>query len=472
MAFGQEIAQYVVFDAATLLSAGKDRFTEADIAGPVWRFLKQTKSGITQDDYRLRGVPYVEFHGGVVEPPRLLARTQEIFGVTSPCASAAKRFRDAVTEVMQSNKAFHAIGVDNALSLGEYSVPSLPDAAVFGSFEDARRLIHADSLPGDLDGRSVNVVVVDAGLDKRAIPRGQFGGGWRPCPEGNGLPMPAVPGETIGENALHGMMIVNDILALAPRATIFDVPLVPPPKLFDIFSFVGVADAVYRQIASDIKCFQQQGRFTGPWVFVNAWAVFDRRSEGPFLGEYTENKGPCMDGHPPFPFIETIEAVARDFDIAFCAGNCGEVCPDGRCGPDDYGPGRGIWGANADSGVLTTGAVRVDGIWAGYSSEGPGPTPFLCAQKPDLCAPSQFLGPRGLYPPSSGTSAAAAVATGVVAALRSRAGWDQTRISPGVLKLILNYTAKQTQGFGWDSCLGNGILDAGEAYRFLSANFK
>jgi hypothetical protein len=266
------------------------------------------------------------------------------------------------------------------------------------------------------------------------------------------------------------MMMVNNILAMAPRARIFDVPLIPPPKIYHLRHFLHAAHAVYQHMLFDIQWYRAHGLFPGPWVFVNAWAIFDRRSEGVHLGEYTENRG--ILGVPPHPFIQMIQQVsAAKFDLVFCAGNCGEVCPDGRCGPNDYGPGRGIWGANAHQDVLTAGAVRVDAMWPGYSSEGPGPTPNLYAQKPDLCAPSQFVGTAGLYPPSTGTSASAAVAAGIVCALRSQSNWDQTTVPPYVLNLILNNTAWQTQGIGWNSRLGHGILDAFAAYQRLLLSY-
>ena len=53
---------------------------------------------------------------------------------------------------------------------------------------------------------------------------------------------------------------------------------------------------------------------------------------------YTENKG--LPGYPVDPFIDIIEAFGRqNIDMVFAAGNCGEACPDDRCGPNDYGPG-------------------------------------------------------------------------------------------------------------------------------------
>ena len=465
----EAVSQYVVFDPSILLGRQiTQRLTVTEIDQPVWDLLHQVDPLLTQSDYTIDSMPWVKFHPAEHGPPGPEHVLQKIFSASSPSAESADKLRNAVrASIAQGHKAFQLITVNPAISVAEYSVPVAPDGALFGTLDDARRLIRANELPEGLDGRSVNVVLVDTGIDKNMLPPGQFGGGWQPLPQGPGLPTPPAPGFTTGEDALHGMMIVNNILAMAPKAVIFDVPLIPPPKIFDIFGFLAAAEAAYEQILKDILWLRDNGKFTGPWIFMNAWAIYDRRSEGNHVGEYTENLFPG--GHP---FIDCIRQVAKaNFDIVFCAGNCGEVCPDDRCGPNDYGPGRGIWGANAHRDVMTTGAVRVDALWPGYSSEGPGPTPNLYAQKPDLCAPSQFLGAAGVYPPNTGTSASAAITAGVVCALRSKPNWNQTTVPPYVLKLILNNTAMQTQGFGWNRWLGNGILDAGATYEQLLASF-
>lgn len=400
MGAGEKAHQYVVFEPAILLGSGRpNELRVHEIEDPVWHELLGT--GLSRDDYTIDSLPLVKFHSDKFDPPVQPTYVQDVFSVQSPSANAGENFRKAIyASTRNGSKAWRAIAVNPVTTMAEYSVPVAPDATMFGTLDGARRLIRADQLPESLNGDSVNVIVIDAGIDKSMVPRGQFGGGWQPLPQNPSLPTPPPPGATTGEDALHGMMIVNNILAMAPRARIFDVPLIPPPKIYDIFSFLVAADAVYNQILHDILWFRslENDPFPGPWVFMNAWAIFDRRSEGKYLGEYTENLGPC--GKPPHYFIHRIECVAREnFDIVFCAGNCGEVCPDDRCGPNDYGPGRGIWGANAHRDVLTVGAVRVDALWPGYSSEGPGPTPNLYAQKPDICAPSQFLGAGGVYPP-------------------------------------------------------------------------
>jgi hypothetical protein len=469
MADREPAQQYVVFDPEGLMKRKVDEpLTPESIKEPLWDILRQTHTGLSQDDYVIESVPLVTSYLSVADarPP---FTPQVVFSVSFPCDESADKFRAAVLQaISDGNRALDSIGINPAIAVGEFSVPVAPDGALFGTLDDARHLINADRLPAALDGHSVNVVVIDAGIDRSIVPPGQYGGGWHPMRADPTLPTPPLPGHTTGADALHGMMIVNNILAMAPRATIFDVPLIPPPKIYHIPHFLHAAHATYHRILHDIPWLRTHG-FPGPWIFMNAWAIFDRRSEGTHLGEYTENLG--IGGVPPHHFIRQIEKVAQaKFDIVFCAGNCGEVCPDDRCGPDDFGPGRGIWGANAHRDVLTAGAVRVDAIWPGYSSEGPGPTPHLYAQKPDLCAPSQFVGTRQ-YPPNTGTSASAAIAAGIVAALRSWTIWNQTTVHPYMLKLILNNTAMQTQGPGWNRWLGNGVLDAYAAYLLLGATF-
>jgi subtilisin family serine protease len=124
--------------------------------------------------------------------------------------------------------------------------------------------------------------------------------------------------------------------------------------------------------------------------------------------------------------------------------------------------------------VLTFGAVRSDGMWLGYSSQGPGQSrldtpapgqPNHAHDKPDLCVPSQFSENDDAFTVNTGTSAACALATGVVAALRSkwRAG-HEPQPSPDELKDLLIRTARKTNGQYWDGRFGHGILDAKAAY--------
>ena len=116
----------------------------------------------------------------------------------------------------------------------------------------------------------------------------------------------------------------------------------------------------------------------------------------------------------------------------------------------------------------STGAVRSDDTWLGYSSQGPG---LLTPDKPDLCVPSQYREITDAHLINTGTSASCALAAGVIAALRSRAGWDSNRISPQALRDILVATARKTHYSTWNGKLGNGILNVRDAYGELGNQF-
>jgi hypothetical protein len=90
-------------------------------------------------------------------------------------------------------------------------------------------------------------------------------------------------------------------------------------------------------------------------------------------------------------------------------------------------------------------------------------------QKPDLVLPSQFAETNGAYPPNVGTSAACALAAGVVTALRSH--WDQNKVTPSALNAILRAQATQTSGTGWNARTGHGILNVPAAISELNIKF-
>jgi Subtilase family len=195
-------------------------------------------------------------------------------------------------------------------------------------------------------------------------------------------------------------------------------------------------------MSGDIAWLRSEPDASGPWVVVNAWALFDRSSDLPGAG------GVGSDGS--HPFHGAVQGVtATGSDVVFVAGNCGQYCPDDRCGASDIGPGYSISGPSAYAEVLTVGAVRVDGLPLGYSSQGPG---LIATNKPELCAPSNFSETFDPGQINSGTSAACAVAAGVVAALRTRA-----TVSPADMIVALN---QGTGGTSWDPQFGYGTLNA------------
>ena len=351
-----------------------------------------------------------------------------------------------------------SIGADPRGFFAEQLRPSLA-SRTFGNPGDAHRLIRAQALVDrGLTGRGVHVAIIDRGLNKEEIIRR------RPESWGGGIgAIDVEPG--VAPRTSHGAMIARNILDLAPEATLYDVPLIPS-RIGTPHFFASHAHAVIQSVIDSIRQLRQQGDPHQPWILVNAWAIFDRATEEP-LGDYTENRNPGspgLPGHPLFRLMQT--AVDDSIDVIFAAGNCGQHCRDPRCGKVDRGPGHSIWGANAHPAVLTVGAVSVTGEWMGYSSQGPvfGPAP----EKPDLALPSHFADGANAALANTGTSAATALAAGVVAAIRSGPKWHATSLPPGALKAALIKGAAGGSP-GWNRKTGHGVLDAQGALEQLDA---
>jgi Subtilase family len=353
--------------------------------------------------------------------------------------------------------AFLGAGFDPGGSVTDHWCPGTATLALFGHRGHARRAVRAGALTSHAFlGQTVNVVIIDEGLDKAVIPPKNWGGGLDHYID-NDLVLPA----GTAPRTSHGMMIARSILDLAPDVRLYDVPVIPT-SITPLPVFVSTVQAAYISLIHEIHHRRKLPPWSGPWVLVNAWGIFDT-SQDP-SGSYTENTE--SGGHP---MINLVTRAVQDhhLDIVFAAGNCGQFCPSQRCGGLDRGPGHSIWGANAHPLVITAGAVRSDETWVGYSSQGPGPE-LLAVQKPDLCAPSQFCETNDAALLSSGTSASCAITAGVVAALRSNPKWDQVSVTPEALKAALIAAARKPHGpAGWDDRLGFGILDAAAAIAAL-----
>lgn len=269
-------------------------------------------------------------------------------------------------------------------------------------------------------GRGVVVVIADQGINatvlRQRYPAVDFAGGWRvrkPQPGGS-------PGSDKWEEPGnwpdgHGTKMAELVLSVAPEATILDLPLLPD-HIEHFRRYIDWATWIYWSMIWTIPWAKQQpvATFKGPWVFCNAWSVYDLRRD------YAENLPWNYGKNPNSPLNFGVAALPRLelADIVFAAGNGGQFCPDPRCAPMQIGPGRSIYGVAALPQVLTVGAVRGDQIWLGYSAQGPSP-PLFQSEKPDLVAPSQFTAPADAARGYSGTSAACALAAGGIAAVRS-----------------------------------------------------
>jgi hypothetical protein len=375
-----------------------------------------------------------------------------------------------------------ALGVDLPIGAADCWCPGEAAAPLFGDERDALARIGFAGL-GPLTGRGVNVVLMDDGLDMRGLPDANRGMVWRQRDldgdtvldwarlEGADAADEPAPGARDGIfRRTHAAMTARNILRIAPQAIIHDVALLPP-TITDVPRFLRDAQSACAAVEAAIV----ESRARDPrvsWVIVNAWGVYDRRSEpkDPETGEFTYSANP---DHALSILLRRADAAG--IDVVFAAGNCGQFCPRSRCGPGDRGPGRSIHGVNSHPRVLTVGAVRADGMWLGYSAQGPGQRGLgttcedetLAGEKPDLCAPSQFVESSDAAMGNTGTSAACALAAGVVAAIRG--GWDHTRLRPDRLRAILRETARRNGGGEWNGRLGHGILDAAAARAAVEA---
>ena len=337
------------------------------------------------------------------------------------------------------------MGADLPVRAADYWNPAESFDPIFATRRRAHDLMgigaRSDGDAG-LTGVGTNVVIVDQGLDADYIRKlgGNFAGGWF-------MPGTSEPGQY---PTGHGSMLARNVIAVAPDATLFDAPVIPV-ELEDTRKFISTVHAAFEQIVVTIEILAETGepQWLRPWVFVNAWATFNRGQEFP-QGNYSSGE--------QHRFNQLVRDMAGRHDMVFAAGNCGQFCPSWRCGIDDVGPDHSIIGANSLAEVLTVGAVRADGMWLGYSSQGPG---TLAREKPDLCAASQFAEDGDATMVNTGTSAACALAAGQVAALRGKYGGCPPGTAAMKELLIATTTLRPAlpQGAEWDGQFGHGVIN-------------
>src|SRR5690348_13143264 len=362
------------------------------------------------------------------------------YGLIAPASSYAVRVEvtdeDAVAR-LRRDRGSDVLGVYVDVPVTTFPAPYCGEAAIGGTKDVAKQLGVTALARAGLTGKGVHVVVVDTGIDGSRIP---VAGGWAPTPG-------YVPGST---PATHGTMVAYDVQIAAPDAKIFDYALLKS-EAGTWVGFLSDALAAFADLVTRVNA------SPGRWEVNNSWGLFDRASDAPVGSpdNYSAN--------PDHPFNQIIGAlVAAGADVFFAAGNCGADCPDSRCGGGDTGPGASIHGANSHPEVITVAAVTVTDRRLGYSSQGPG---ALYVRKPDLAGFSHFAG-SGIYAADGGTSAASPVAAGVAAALRQRFASD--RLAPAQLKGLLQRTARDLGGAGWDFDLGYGVIDAGAVLKALA----
>jgi hypothetical protein len=468
MAYNRVLRQYIVLKATEYLCRVYAAANPKAWAEMTADLLEAIDVPALSRSLAVRSAPSFGWELRVVgEHPKAPTPDKLIISYEAADAASLRAFRDAVQKHVSvplqdaNGNVFTilAIGADPGGGTADHWCPGIADLSAFSHRTDVRRLMGADALAkSHLGGKGVNVVIIDEGLDQALIPAKNWGGGLI------NIPQASAPGTA--SRTSHGMMIARNVLDLAPDAVLYDVPLIPA-HIANVDAFASKANSAYVALLLFIQFLRGFPRWSGPWVLVNAWAVFDRATETP-LGSYTQNEQLPF-GHPLNNVVgEAVNVLG--LDVVFAAGNCGQFCPSRRCGGLDRGPGHSIWGANSHAAVMTAGGVLTDEMWLGYSSQGPGQI-RLGTEKPDFCAPSNFCETYDAAERNTGTSASCALTAGIVAALRGNPKWDQAAVPPHVLKALLALTARKPQGPAWNRRLGNGILDASAALTKLSTAF-
>lgn len=115
-------------------------------------------------------------------------------------------------------------------------------------------------------------------------------------------------------------------------------------------------------------------------------------------------------------------------------------------------------GANAHTKGLTVAGCNINGRVVGYSSRGPG-IAGMAREKPDLAAFTHYLGSEvlGVGQPDGGTSAAAPLVGGIIAALRGK--HTPKSMPPEELYRRLRQSAAKSGAKTWDPGLGFGVVD-------------
>ena len=231
----------------------------------------------------------------------------------------------------------------------------------------------------------------------------------------------------------HGNMVAIDALGMAPKASLYDIRISNGSP-----DSARISDAI-----AGIHWAIEKYRATGtPQILCCGWGIHQQSHDPKYASEAN---------HPLTRKI--VEAMDEGMLVLFAAGNGGQSCPATWCGGDS-GPGKSIWGANGHPRVMTVGAVNKDEQLIGYSSQGPA---ALDEYKPDFCGISHFA---GYFCSDSGTSAACAVAAGVVALLKQA----RPTLTQEATKRLLKSTAKDIGPPGWDRHTGSGIVQAKTAF--------
>jgi Subtilase family len=304
-----------------------------------------------------------------------------------------------------------------------------------------------------LDGSGVAVAIMDTGINLSYL-KSKLG--TQPVIDAaNSWTPPGATTQPFQYGVDHGTMCAYDVLIGAPKATLLDFPILAgsAPGSSVVGRTLSTALLGYAQlIAFWSVAFASGGAARYKALVVNnSWGIYHPGWDFPagHPGRYCDN--------PRHPFNVIAGTLATSADIVFAAGNCGAQCADQRC---QNRVTETIMGANAHPDVLTIAACDTNDLRVGYSSQGPG-IKGMTHDKPDITTYSHFAGSEvfGAGSPDSGTSAACPVASGCIAALRTKL--TPSAVPPANLFAQIRTTARQASGqTGWNGDYGCGIFDA------------
>lgn len=293
-----------------------------------------------------------------------------------------------------------------------------------------------------MNGEGVMVAIVDTGINLAHL----HAHGKNPSVNAplSWMPRPGLTPFNVPVN--HGTMCAFDVCIAAPRCTLLDIGVLLSQAPGGTVMEGLLSDAV--RAYSHLRTVLKQPQRPRALVVSNSWGMFNPSWDYPVghPGNYSDN--------PDHPFNRIVGTLEKEgADILFAAGNCGDECPDGRCG----GVTNSIYGANSHPQVLSIAGVDTNKNRVGYSTKGPG---RLSHDKPDVSGYTHFSGSQ-VYPADSGTSAATPVVAGLVAALRTKFPFDPHAPAswPIRMRQLLERTAIDRGPVGYDLEYGHGIVD-------------
>jgi len=342
-----------------------------------------------------------------------------------------------------------SLAMSNPDVVGVFADPAIESCIVcpgnrpVGAHTDVARLLSVPALARrGLDGAGVPLAIVDTGINLAKL----VANGRHPILDAAKSWTPTGVTTAPGNHPVnHGTMCAFDAGIAAPKATLLDyaVLLSRRPGATTMSGLLSDAVLAYSKLLTLLSSMPPSKRAL---VVSNSWGMFDPSWDFPVghPGNYSDNPA-----HPFNVIVASLEHAGAD--ILFAAGNCGRDCPDGRC---SFGSSRPICGANSHPAVLSIAGADITGARVGYSSQGPG---RLSTRKPDVAAYTHFVG-SGVYAADGGTSAACPVAAGVLAAVRTK--YPVSALSPLQLRSLVQRTAADRGGMGYDFDYGWGVLDA------------